>query len=380
MSNDTADVDCIKEFIFNDDVQNILLGINNNVMDFNILEITGMGDQEIKHSNLIGWLFGDNEHGLGYSLLESFLKKVADEAQAEKLKRYIYLPANPRQFTVYREKDNIDLLLIDEANHIVFAIENKVYADERTDGDDGGQLSKYEDKVERNIDAKYQPYFIFLTLDLQDATRNNWLKASHQMIGKSVQEILDSQNYEISDKTKLILTSYVDLLTRRGIMGNEKLQELCQQIWANKDYANALKIIMNNRPGLEEFKQKFKDKCEEVFPGTKFHNHTKSDIAICTPNWQKVFTSVDDAVVRFGVYITPSQLQLWVRYDGNDESDKYGSIYKNIKTALNKKGKKGIYIFAEKYDGYNIDEVGDQILEEFIGYLRQIDKCFEESK
>lgn len=33
----------VEEFIFDDEVQNLLEQISNNVMDFNILEITGMG-------------------------------------------------------------------------------------------------------------------------------------------------------------------------------------------------------------------------------------------------------------------------------------------------------------------------------------------------
>ena len=43
-------------------------------MDFNIFEITGLGNQEIKHSNTLAWLFGDNEHELKYQILERFLK------------------------------------------------------------------------------------------------------------------------------------------------------------------------------------------------------------------------------------------------------------------------------------------------------------------
>ena len=61
----------IKSFIFDDEVQKLFEDINNNVLDFNILEITGMGNQEIKHSNILGWLFSDAEHNLEYKILES---------------------------------------------------------------------------------------------------------------------------------------------------------------------------------------------------------------------------------------------------------------------------------------------------------------------
>ena len=44
-----TEYDTLEDFVFNDEVQELLESISNNVMDFNILEITGMGAQEIKH-------------------------------------------------------------------------------------------------------------------------------------------------------------------------------------------------------------------------------------------------------------------------------------------------------------------------------------------
>jgi len=61
-----------------------LSNINDNIMDFNILEITGMGAQEIKHSNILGWLFDDCEHNLEYEILDNFLKKVISDNEVDK--------------------------------------------------------------------------------------------------------------------------------------------------------------------------------------------------------------------------------------------------------------------------------------------------------
>lgn len=97
----------VEDFIYNDKVQNILSQINSNVMDFNILEITGMGTQEIKHSKILGWLFDDSQHNLEYQILDGFLKKVVQEKDNEcnELHEYIYLANKKRDITVYREKD-----------------------------------------------------------------------------------------------------------------------------------------------------------------------------------------------------------------------------------------------------------------------------------
>jgi hypothetical protein len=68
-------------------------------MNFNILEITGMGNQEIKHSNILSWIFGDNEHNLEYKILDGFLKEMIKEAKEyinniNYLQHYLYLPTN----------------------------------------------------------------------------------------------------------------------------------------------------------------------------------------------------------------------------------------------------------------------------------------------
>ena len=128
----------LENFIFDDNVQDILDKIKNSVMNFNILEITGMGSQEIKHSNILAWMFSNSEHNLEYKILEDFLKKIVEFNEVSEattfLKHYIYLSEKSKNITIYREKDNIDLLIVDNANKVVIAIENKVYANERSDG------------------------------------------------------------------------------------------------------------------------------------------------------------------------------------------------------------------------------------------------------
>jgi hypothetical protein len=235
----------VQDFVFNDEVQNILSQINDNVMDFNILEITGMGSQEIKHSNILGWLFGDNEHNLEYQILDSFLKKVIEknkdkQKQLEELKHYLYLPENRRNITIFREKDNIDLLLVDEKNEIVITIENKVYASESET-----QLVDYKNKIDKKYNG-YNKYFIFLTINLEKPSdEDNWLVASHQMIAYSIEEILKTK--EITTKAKIVLESYVDLLKRNGIVADKELKELCEDIWLNNDYADALNILIQHK-------------------------------------------------------------------------------------------------------------------------------------
>lgn len=265
----SSKIDAVKSFIYNDEVQNILSDINNNVMDFNILEITGMGHHEIRHSNIIGWLFDDSEHGLEYEVLEDFLKKVIELNSSEEssnskvldsLQAYVYLADNQKNITIYREKDNIDLLIVDDANKVVITIENKVFSSERTTGTtDDGQLSKYEEIVNQKFKSKannsksgYDKYFIFLTMNLEEPIKGQeyWMKASHQMIASVVENMLTTKQ-ELSKKAKLIFESYVDLLKRRGIVEDEALAVLANKIWSNKDYKKALETLYEYKPDIQ---------------------------------------------------------------------------------------------------------------------------------
>lgn len=258
MSNRREYIKSVKDFIFNDNVQNVLSSINDNLMDFNILEITGMGNQEIKHSNILGWLFDDSEHNLEYHILDNFLKKVIEENRKEpdnkpldELQSYIYLSEKKKEITIYREKDNIDLLIVDEANKVVIIIENKVYASERRDGNDGGQLQKYKKSIDKKYNNEYEKYFIFLTIDLEEPSNGNenWMIANHKMITDVIEEILKTK-IEITVKTTIILESYVDILKRNGIVEDEKLEILCKKIWDNPEYKKALEIINNYKPDI----------------------------------------------------------------------------------------------------------------------------------
>ncbi|MGJ0357969.1 PD-(D/E)XK nuclease family protein [Aliarcobacter cryaerophilus] len=100
---------------------------------------------------------------------------------------------------IYREKNFIDILIVDESNKVVIAIENKVYANERSDGKDGGQLKNYCKIVDENYKNFKNKIFIYLTIDKSspesEENQKIWLNATHEMIGETVEDILEKQKY-----------------------------------------------------------------------------------------------------------------------------------------------------------------------------------------
>ena len=115
--------------------------------DFNIFDVLKISRTEIRHSNLLSWLIDPNEsHGLGDSFLYGIivlLSKELDQRTALHL-----LSTDLYSYTVFREWNHIDILLLSHQNRVVLAIENKVGAHEHNSGNsEESQLITYKNKI-----------------------------------------------------------------------------------------------------------------------------------------------------------------------------------------------------------------------------------------
>jgi len=365
MSKEDEQIELIKKFIFDDNLQKELSEINNNLMAFNILEITGMGHQEIKHSTILGWLFDDSEHNLEYKILDEFLKKVVlkneNNEKIETLKEYIYL-SHKQDLNIYREKDNIDLLVVDENNKVVITIENKVFATERKDGKDGGQLQKYKDILDKKYNDDYQKYFIFLTINLEGPSKGNknWMIANHQMITDTIEEIIKN-NQDLSIKAKIIFESYVDLLKRKKIVENKNIKELCEKVWNEPSYKQALEVLFNYKPNQSELILKSIEKNENV---------------------DEVITKINGATHNYFIKFKHTELLLRLTYNEKEglgfvimsekkeignQFEKY-TIYNEVLKKIEKEGSQYGYHFVSNFAWYAIKEDIDEALIEKLLY------------
>lgn len=356
----------LENFIFDDNVQDILDKIKNSVMNFNILEITGMGSQEIKHSNILAWMFSNSEHNLEYKILEGFLKKVVDANEINEtttfLKHYIYLPKNDKNITIYREKDNIDLLIVDNANEVVIAIENKVYASERYDGDDGGQLNKYYERVDKSYKYFKNKIFIYLTIDgsFPESEKNQsiWLNATHEMIGEVVENILENQT--VLSKAEMILTSYVDLLKRRNIMADKNLEELCKKIWDKN--SKALDILFRYRTtNLDKLYDLIKipySFYSEESPDIKFDAIDKIYKYVYNKERKdRENNAIDIEIVKKSNYIW---IGYWHPEIPSTNNKKLLELYKNIFKIKPQKEKRIVMIYESDIEDLNEKQLSDK--------------------
>jgi hypothetical protein len=233
-------------FIFSKLIQSKFNEILNRENHINLLEITGMGTQEIKHSNVLSWLFSDEKHGLNNWILFEFLKVVFKENN--NVLRYLNL-RKEGVINIYREKVEgdvqIDILIEDIENSRIFIIENKIHDRERK-----GQLESYEKAVNRIYkNTNCQKHFIFLSPKQKPPTRNIWAKADYNMLYPILIEALD--RYVKSEKVRFIIKSYIDLLKKEKIMKNEELKNICEEIWFKKENREALEILVKNKPDFD---------------------------------------------------------------------------------------------------------------------------------
>ena len=127
---------------------------------FNIFEALGVVKVELRHSDFLAFLLNPNQnHGLGASFTKQLLQKaIAYSSSDSKSVNPIDLALwDLDGVLVLREWQNIDILLVDEINKIIVAIENKVVSAEH-----GDQLSRYRKIVYQNY-PDWKHLFIFLT-------------------------------------------------------------------------------------------------------------------------------------------------------------------------------------------------------------------------
>jgi len=187
---------------------------------FNPFKIIGVERREIKHSNVLSWMFEPKgHHGFGDRFVKDFLlESIAYNIDAHN--DYItgedVLGVDFSDIVVKREYKNIDILLVSHSQKLVVAIENKIDASESEH-----QLSKYEDIVQAEFEG-YKHAFVFLTLK-GDSPENskNWVVFSHEKIVPIVKKNLDMVQDRINQQVSDFVNHYIDLLEEIAVNTTE---------------------------------------------------------------------------------------------------------------------------------------------------------------
>ena len=352
----------LNELMLDIDLIELVRKIDKSVNIYDILKIT---DYEIRHSNMLAWLFDPNEnHDLGSKFIELLIDWLVNEngyitSAKEKNK---LLRCNYDSFIVLREWNKIDLLLYSLVDKIVIVIENKIMSKESCN-----QLFKYKNKIMKKY-PEYKSYFLYLTLygDVSSDPQV-WWSIGYDEVAKWIEKILKTQFYNI--EVKQILQQYFSVL-RRKIMGyySDDVIKLCNKIYTT--HKKALDIIfdlMDFYPtGVSEIKEWFEE-WEETNKICFLEIH-KNHLAFRTPKLEELFPSVEgyDWPCYYWIWPIPFPKQISLEFNRkilySEQLDKnLINKFQIIKTHYNKKIKKDwkSHILKSWILKYNPTEISD---------------------
>ncbi|HBJ1652005.1 PD-(D/E)XK nuclease family protein [Clostridium botulinum] len=216
------------------------------IFGVNIFDVLKISRTEIRHSNMLAWLLDANEgHGLKDNVIKSMVQKVVQNNQSYFLNKKInvleLLTLDFSNFSVLREWNNIDILLVSKEDKAIICIENKVGS-----GEHDNQLERYQNKVENTYpkNKNYTHMYIYLTPDENEPSdTDNWLTFSYNEILDILNSQLDKQ--ELEGQVKLLIENYIDTI-RRFVVKDKNLEEICGEIY--RKHKKALDLIFENRP------------------------------------------------------------------------------------------------------------------------------------
>jgi hypothetical protein len=270
----------------------------------NVFRVLGLENYEIRHSKMLGWLFDPNQnHGLREEFLREFIFALCELERKNKHGRIDVLNCLSLDFddvTVTLETDNnIDILIDFKKSKTVICIENKINADEHSSPPEyKSQLDKYKAHIESEF-KKYRHVFVFLTPDGRDAkiaeSKASWISVGYSVVLSVLKKLIDNRRDKLSGEAQLLIKNYEELI-RRDIVGDEKLQDLCEEVY--KNHRAAIDILIKNYPGIMKFikymlDKEFGDRIKDVTL------NGKNEILFKTENLSKAFNGLYNEKVYY---------------------------------------------------------------------------------
>lgn len=249
--------DDILRFIINNDEMEI---VKARINRFNPLKVLRMEDHEVRHSNILAWMLDPNEnHNFDDKFLKRFLLQAILNPSNGNVKTkvdniYELQNMNFYDCKVYREQNNIDILVVSEMNKIIILIENKVYS-----GEHSNQLNRYLNIV-NDIYEGYVIIPIFLTLEGLEASNDKYFSLSYENVLEVIEFIIKNYEERTSSQVLEFLKYYITIIKEKYYMDNE-LKILCKDIYfKNKDVIDLIHSIGNEidiENSIDAFNKKF---------------------------------------------------------------------------------------------------------------------------
>ncbi|TCI77905.1 hypothetical protein EVJ20_08075 [Exiguobacterium sp. SH0S1] len=214
---------------------------------FNPLKVLRVDQYEIRHSNVLAWLFDPNEnHRLGSFFLRKVLMNLVTKPDNEdKIDGFDYLSflhTSLSDVIVHREWSTngngaIDLLIEIPSLNVILLIENKFHSAESS-----GQLERYLTSVTTRY-PKWNVLPVFLTLSGEAPSHNAYWMLAYEDVLQIITQELDLNKETIADSIYDFLNFYVALLEEQLVEDDDTMQ-IAMKLYQN--YASAIHLICAN--------------------------------------------------------------------------------------------------------------------------------------
>lgn len=225
-----------------------LLELETNLSQFNIYRVLRADRNELRHSNMLAWLFDPNEtHGLGDAFLRRYLMAILRKSRGEMAPIGWVSPVvvdvlDVERVEVHREFDNIDLLFeIHQKEGLpwVICIENKVNSRQGK-----GQLERYRQRVEARFPGAERRLFIYLTKNLESPDIAQYMVSSYEDIYSVLSACFSDRLEVIGAEPAVLIRNFLRLIKDYFMSNNENVL-LARKIYMQ--HRAALDFIFENK-------------------------------------------------------------------------------------------------------------------------------------
>ena len=357
--------------------------IESKLSAFNPFSVLGISHYEIRHSNFIAWILNPSEsHRLGDMFLVSFILSLPNLPEEIRINVQRHDLSDTK---VFREWNNIDILVINEQLKFTIVIENKIWSGKRLN-----QLKDYSDLVfhywSKEIDEESMNILHLYLTPFPRYLSEEEISIGYENITLHLIQnlLLDTANSEkCNPEIKQFIYYYIDNINRKIMNNNENdLTRLAQEIY-RKNRA-AIDFIYSKRPVIYTPENHASvinylvktDKytlyyCDDgiirflpvnlikYFRDNRFHSWPKTEVCICI----EIFVEEKRIWAKFcfgGIQIS-SQAE---RIELQRKKDKYFEMLKSLKSLAKIKSSRSKS--TSKYPGFATYEILNVTQETFI--------------
>jgi len=256
----------------------------------NIFEVLGMVNAEIRHSNFLAWILDPAaNHGLGDAVLRAFLKRaLSGGVPGNGLTALDAAVMNLDDTEVYRERAEIDLLLVNRTAGFVIVIENKITA-----GEHGDQLAKYRGWVEATYREMNRRAFFLLTVEIDDTPSDEaYSPIGYHTVLEAIDYVIRRHEGGMLPQTELLLRQYSTMIRRRLMDDDPGLVKLARDIY--RKHRRALDYVFEQIPDRQAELRDHLEKLIESASPALFKDHCiKGEIRFGVSAWDNLPGQLD---------------------------------------------------------------------------------------